>query len=151
METHVIRSAELVATVSKLRGPVLDAIKHHHENYDGSGYPSGLSGEVIPIGARIIMIADTLDAMTTDRPYRKALGFEDVVNELSKYAGRQFDPAISEVLVRSTTIRRLIGVVEGYPTRQPAVATFGGRFGVDRVARSPSRGWRDSEERPSRV
>lgn len=149
METHVIRSAELVATVSKLKGPVLDAVKHHHENYDGTGYPDGLSAESIPVGARIIMIADTLDAMTTDRPYRKALGFDEVVNELRKYAGRQFDPGISEVLVRSTTIRRLIGVAEASP-RPPAVATFAGRFGADR-SRPQVRGWRESEERPSRV
>ncbi|HWH04602.1 MAG TPA: HD-GYP domain-containing protein [Gemmatimonadales bacterium] len=152
METHVTRSAELVATVSKLKGHVLDAVKHHHENYDGTGYPDGLSGEDIPVGARIIMIADTLDAMTTDRPYRKALGFEQVVDELRKYAGRQFDPRISEVLVRSTTIRRLIGVVDGQPSRQPAaVATFGGRFSAERAPRAQARGWRDSEERPSRV
>lgn len=150
MESHVTRSAELVATVSKLKGPVLDAVKHHHENYDGTGYPTGLSGEAIPVGARIIMIADTLDAMTTDRPYRKALGFDDVVNELRKYAGRQFDPAISEVLVRSTTIRRLIGVVDSYPSRPPSVATFGGRFGVERPSRAQARGWRD-EERSTRL
>jgi len=150
MQTHVTRSAELVENVSKLKGAVLDSIKHHHENYDGTGYPDGLAGENIPIGARIIMIADTLDAMTTDRPYRKALGFDEVVNELRKYAGRQFDPTISEVLVRSTTIRRLIGVAEGYSTRPSAVATFGGRFGSERN-RPPMRAWREPEERPSRV
>jgi putative nucleotidyltransferase with HDIG domain len=152
METHVTRSAELVATVSKLKGHVLDAVKHHHENYDGTGYPDGLSAENIPVGARIIMIADTLDAMTTDRPYRKALGFDQVVDELRKYAGRQFDPRISEVLVRSTTIRRLIGVVDGQPSRQlAAVTTFAGRFSAERSARPQARGWRDPEEHPSRV
>jgi len=152
MQTHVTRSAELVGNVSKLKGAVLDSIRHHHENYDGTGYPDGLSGESIPIGARIIMIADTLDAMTTDRPYRKALGFDQVVDELRKYAGRQFDPRISEVLVRSSTIRRLIGVVDGYPSRPPAVATYGGRFGIERVGRVAAHlKWREQEERPSRV
>ncbi|HYK09813.1 MAG TPA: HD-GYP domain-containing protein [Gemmatimonadales bacterium] len=151
METHVTRSAELVGTVSKLKGPVLDAVKHHHENYDGTGYPEGLAGEAIPIGARIIMIADTLDAMTTDRPYRKALGFEEVVNELRKYAGRQFDPRISEVLVRSTTIRRLIGVADSYAARPSGVATFAGRLGTERPARVHAKAWRDAEERASKV
>lgn len=150
MQTHVTRSAELVGNVSKLKGSVLEFIKHHHENYDGTGYPDGLAGESIPIGARIIMIADTLDAMTTDRPYRKALGFDQVVDELRKYAGRQFDPTISEALVRSSTIRRLIGVADGYTTRPSPVATLGGRFGLERP-RPASRPWREAEERPSRV
>lgn len=155
MQTHVTRSAELVGTVAKLRGPVLEAIRHHHENYDGTGYPDGLSGEGIPVGARIIMIADTLDAMTTDRPYRKALGFEQVVDELRKYAGRQFDPHISEVLIKSAVIRRLIGVVEAYPSSQPEVATYGGRFALDRGGKVPSlpkpRSWRESEDTPAKV
>src|SRR5213594_3189915 len=73
MRSHVVRSAELVATATRLRGTVEAMIRHHHENYDGSGYPDGLARDEIPVGARIIMIADTLDAMTTDRPYRKAL------------------------------------------------------------------------------
>jgi len=148
MQTHVTRSAELVGNSSKLKGVVQSAIRHHHENYDGTGYPDGLSGENIPIGARIIMIADTLDAMTTDRPYRKALSFDQVVDELRKYAGRQFDPRIAEVLIKSTTIRRLIGAVEAYPQRQqaPSVATFAGRFGVDRV-----RKWRDPSDLPTKV
>lgn len=150
MQTHVTRSAELVGNVSKLKGSVLEFIKHHHENYDGTGYPDGLAGESIPIGARIIMIADTLDAMTTDRPYRKALGFDQVVDELRKYAGRQFDPTISEALVRSSTIRRLIGVTDGYTPRPSPVATLGGRFGLERNRPTP-RPWREPEERPSRV
>jgi len=115
MQTHVVRSAELVSTVSKLKGPVLDTIRHHHENYDGSGYPDGLVGVAIPIGARIIMISDTIDAMTTDRPYRKALGFEIVMQELAEHAGRQFDPALVEIVADSRNIRRLLGVGGAYP------------------------------------
>lgn len=132
MKTHVTRSAELVATVSKLRGAVLEAVRHHHENYDGSGYPDGLVGEDIPIGARIIMIADTLDAMTTDRPYRKALGFEQVISELRKYSGRQFDPRIADVLIKSATVRRMVGVGEAEVPSAPPVATFAGRFTLER-------------------
>src|SRR5206468_4156517 len=66
LQSHPSRSAELVTTISKLKGPVADAVRYHHENFDGSGYPDGVAGENIPIGARIIMLADTLDAMTTD-------------------------------------------------------------------------------------
>ena len=108
LESHPVRSAELVSTISSLRGPVELAIRHHHENYDGTGYPAQLAGDNIPMGARIIMIADPLDAMTTDRPYRRAVPFETVMGELQKHAGRQFDPALVEIAIRSPTIRRLV-------------------------------------------
>src|SRR5256714_2174091 len=109
MRTHVVRSAQLVATAGRLRGPVEAMIKHHHENFDGSGYPEGLAGEDIPMGARIIMIADTIDAMTTDRPYRKAMGLARAIEELEKYAGRQFDPDLVKLVAKSASIRRLLG------------------------------------------
>ncbi len=109
MQTHVLRSAELVATVGRLRGTVLDVIRHHHENYDGSGYPDGLAGNGIPMGARIIMVADTIDAMTTDRPYRKALTLQRALEELRKYAGQQFDPNLVDLVSRSPGIRRVLG------------------------------------------
>ena len=108
LQTHPIRSAELVTTISSLRGPVAEAVRFHHENFDGTGYPDGRSGEAIPVGARVIMLADTLDAMTTDRPYRKALSYERVIEEVRKYAGRQFDPHLAEILMRSAQLRRLI-------------------------------------------
>ena len=69
-------------------------VRHHHENYDGSGYPDGLAGSAIPLGARILAAADTLDAMTTDRPYRKGLSFAEAEKELERKAGSQFDPAV---------------------------------------------------------
>src|SRR5436190_3921420 len=109
MRTHVVRSAELVETAARLRGSIQAMIRHHHENFDGSGYPDGLAGERIPLGARIIMIADTLDAMTTDRPYRRAMSLARALEELEKYAGRQFDPALVALVAQSTTIRRLTG------------------------------------------
>ncbi len=110
MRTHVVRSAQLVATAGKLRGAVEAMIKHHHENFDGTGYPDGVAGEAIPIGARIIMIADTIDAMTTDRPYRKAMSLARAVEELEKYAGRQFDPDLVTLVAKSASIRRLLGL-----------------------------------------
>ncbi len=109
MQTHVTRSAQLVATAARLRGAVEGMIRHHHENFDGSGYPDGLAGEQIPVGARIIMIADTLDAMTTDRPYRAAMTLTIAIEELEKYAGRQFDPELVTLVAKSTAIRRLLG------------------------------------------
>ena len=100
METHPIKSAELVAKVSQLQD-ALGPVRHHHENWDGSGYPDGLAGEEIPLGARIIMFADTIDAMTTDRPYRRAMGAEQVRDEFIRQRGRQFDPEICDRLLAS--------------------------------------------------
>ncbi len=109
MRSHVVRSAELVATATRLRGTVEATIRHHHENYDGSGYPDGLARDQIPMGARIIMVADTIDAMTTDRPYRKALSLQRAIEELKKYAGQQFDPKLVDLVSNSPGIRRLLG------------------------------------------
>lgn len=106
MELHPIKSAELVARISDLND-LVPAVRHHHERWDGTGYPDRLQGENIPLGARIITIADTIDAMVTDRPYRKAMGEEEVREELRKYSGSQFDPRICEMLLASDEFSRL--------------------------------------------
>jgi HD superfamily phosphohydrolase YqeK len=124
MQTHPSRSAELVGTISSLHGQVYRCVRHHHENFDGSGYPDGLTGDQIPTGARIIMVADTIDAMTTDRPYRKALPFDRVLQELEKYSGRQFDPAVVTALHKSAEVKRLIER-PGLPTEAPRVPDRG--------------------------
>ncbi len=108
MQTHSTKSAELVGVISKFRGFIEDCVRHHHERWDGQGYPFGLSGKSIPLGARIILISDTVDAMTTDRPYRKRLSLEVVIAELQKYRGQQFDPEIVDVTVNSVAVRRQI-------------------------------------------
>jgi HD domain-containing protein/MASE9 protein len=100
MQGHPLKSAELVMTVSHLEDIVLP-VRHHHENWDGSGYPDGLAGEKIPLASRIVLFADTIDAMTTDRPYRKALGEAQVRAELIKYRSKQFDPIICDKLLSS--------------------------------------------------
>lgn len=106
MQTHPIKSEELVKTVSQLND-VVAPIRHHHENWDGTGYPDGLVGENIPIASRIIMFADTIDAMTTDRPYRAALSEAQVRSEFVKLRGRQFDPNICDKLLTSSIYPRL--------------------------------------------
>lgn len=123
METHPIKSAELVENVSHLRD-LVGPIRHHHENWDGTGYPAALAGQTIPLYARIIMIADTMDAMTTDRPYRKALGPEEVRAELLKLRGRQFDPKLVAALVGSTDFLQLFVTNATTPKYSPSVLSF---------------------------
>jgi hypothetical protein len=106
MQTHPIKSEELVRTVSQL-SDVVAPIRHHHENWDGTGYPDGLIGDRIPIASRIIMFADTIDAMTTDRPYRAALTEVQVRSEFVKLRGRQFDPNICDTLLTSPIYPKL--------------------------------------------
>lgn len=112
MELHPVKSAELVSKLSDFSN-IIDDVRHHHENFDGTGYPDRLVGKSIPLGSRIIMFADTIDAMTTDRPYRKALGPEDVKAELIRCKGQQFDPDICDALLASSDYHLLFGGVEG--------------------------------------
>jgi putative nucleotidyltransferase with HDIG domain len=123
MQTHAEKSAELVRIVSKFQGFVHDSVRHHHERWDGLGYPDGVSGDQIPLGARIILIADTIDAMTTDRPYRKRLPLEVVIEELQKCKGTQFDPKFINVVVASVAVRRLIEGASGLPTAEGGPST----------------------------
>jgi HD domain len=129
MQTHSTRSAELVGIISKFRGFIQDSVRHHHERWDGQGYPVGLSGKSIPLASRIILISDTIDAMTTDRPYRKRLGLEVVVAELQKCKGTQFDPDLVEVAISSVAVRRLIS-----GTTASAVAENAGPIRSKRVS-----------------
>ncbi|MHB8481741.1 MAG: HD domain-containing phosphohydrolase [Nitrospiria bacterium] len=96
MKRHPKIGADILQNINFLK-PVIPIIYHHQECYDGSGYPEGLSGEQIPLGSRIVAILDTFDAMTTDRPYRKALSVRRAIDELTRYAGKQFDPYLVKV------------------------------------------------------
>lgn len=100
MKEHPVDGAELTATMTKLND-IVPAIRHHHENWDGTGYPDGLAGELIPLASRIIRFADTIDAMTTERPYRAPLTEEQVRAELVRCRGSQFDPMITDKLLSS--------------------------------------------------
>src|SRR5690606_22024542 len=103
IQTHATKGAELLEQLSSVPREIVGAVRHHHERYDGTGYPSGLRGEEIPLAARIIMICDSVDAMLSDRPYRRALSIAKVRSELVRCAGTQFDPQIvHSVLQRDT-------------------------------------------------
>ena len=99
MKKHPLIGAEIVSNIEEMED-VVGGIKHHHENYDGSGYPEGLKGKEIPIFARIIAIGDTFDAITTERPYKKALSKEFAIKELIKNKKHQFDPHLIDVFVK---------------------------------------------------
>ena len=99
MRRHPIVGAEIISRFPEFaRGA--DYIRYHHERWDGKGYPYGLKGEEIPLGARIIAVADSYDAMTTDRPYRRALSRDVVVAELKRGAGVQWDPRVVAAFLR---------------------------------------------------
>lgn len=100
MKTHSTRGAELIQTVSELRD-IVHPVKHHHENWDGSGYPDGLIGDAIPLSSRVIMFADTVDAMLSDRPYRAAMTRLQVRAEIIRMRAKQFDPGICDALLES--------------------------------------------------
>ncbi|MBI4060346.1 MAG: GAF domain-containing protein, partial [Elusimicrobia bacterium] len=99
MKRHPIIGHQILAPVKYL-GPVAQMVLYHQEWFDGRGYPEGLKGEQIPLGARIVACLDAWDAMTSDRPYRKALGRDVALNELKKGAGTQFDPKVVEIFMR---------------------------------------------------
>ena len=98
IKKHPSTGAKMIEPVEPLKH-AREIIKHHQECYDGSGYPDGLKGEDIPLGARIVAVADAFGAMTTTRPYRKALSVEQAMSELKKYAGIQFAPDIVEIFL----------------------------------------------------
>jgi HD-GYP domain-containing protein (c-di-GMP phosphodiesterase class II) len=93
MRRHPMYGASILEPSSALR-PLVPIVLHHHENFDGTGYPEGLKGEQIPIGARIIIVADAYEAMTSDRIYRKAIGHERALEQLERHKGVQFDPRV---------------------------------------------------------
>ncbi|MDP3939946.1 MAG: response regulator [Deltaproteobacteria bacterium] len=98
LQEHPVVGARVVEKMEFLSG-VAEIVKHHHESWDGRGYPDGIKGEAIPLGARIITVADSFDAMTTDRSYRKALSVDEAARRLEGAAGTQFDPRIVRVFV----------------------------------------------------
>jgi HD-GYP domain-containing protein (c-di-GMP phosphodiesterase class II) len=108
MKEHPSTGEEILGHIKMLK-KVLPAMKHHHERIDGGGYPDGLKNDNIPLLARIIAVADTFDAMTTDRPYRRALSDEEALNELKNNAGKQFDEKVVKSFIVSYENGRIKG------------------------------------------
>jgi putative nucleotidyltransferase with HDIG domain len=97
MQRHSIYGAAILEPSVALR-PLVPLVRHHHESYDGSGYPDGLKGDEIPLGSRLIIVADAYEAMTSDRIYRKAIGHDRAMEQLHRYTGIQFDPKVVRAL-----------------------------------------------------
>ena len=100
MQTHTVLGEHLISTLPHLQGVAREVIVHHHERWDGTGYPWGVAGEAIPLAARIFAVADAFDALTSDRPYRRAVSEEDALAEIRRHSGTQFDPVVVDALLR---------------------------------------------------
>jgi putative nucleotidyltransferase with HDIG domain len=100
MKTHPAKGAAIMSAIPQL-ADVVPGMKHHHEKWEGGGYPDGLKGEAIPLLARIVSVADTFDAMTTTRPYQKAMEISFVISRIQSLAGTRFDKRITDVLVKA--------------------------------------------------
>lgn len=122
IRTHAVKGADLLQSLSSLDAQVIDGVRHHHERYDGTGYPDGLRGKNIPLAARVIMICDAVDAMLSDRPYRDALSIETVREELLRFSGMQFDPDIVKKMLEGRSIERAELFVDRTGARQRPVS-----------------------------
>jgi len=133
MQTHVRVGYDLVCRIAFL-APASAIVLTHQERWDGTGYPQGLVGEEIPIGARIFSVADTLDAMTSDRPYRKALPFATAREEIVRCSGQQFDPEVVRVFltIEPAVWERIALEVAGHrlATRRPMAVKLPATAGV---------------------
>jgi HD-GYP domain-containing protein (c-di-GMP phosphodiesterase class II) len=105
IKTHTVEGEKLLSQVGGLLGNVGHIVRSCHADWDGTGYPDGLAGEAIPRVARIVRACDAYSAMTTDRPYRKALPIEDAIAELRRCSGTDFDPEVVEALAAALQTR----------------------------------------------
>lgn len=125
IEQHADLGARILSDNPALM-PLVPLVRHHHERWDGHGYPSGLRGNEIPIGAAIICVADTFDTMTTDRPYRRAPGLEEARAEIAKCSGGQFAPHVVEAfLTASVSGQELLAPQQKAVDQQPSLAMAG--------------------------
>lgn len=99
IKRHPVKSAEIIKHLQVLK-PVMPIILHHHEKYDGTGYPSRLKKQKIPIGARVMSVADAFDAMVYGRPYKERMSVDEAIEEIKKHSGTQFDPQIVKSLIK---------------------------------------------------
>ena len=140
MKTHTVVGAELV---ERIRFPysVAPMVRGHHEKWNGTGYPDGLKGEQIPIGARILAAVDTLDALASDRQYRRALPLDQAIQVVIAESGKSFDPQVVEVLARRYVELENAGV-RGERHRPSFDRSQGG------TRRCPGRRFREQPRRP---
>lgn len=120
MRTHPLIGAQIIAPISFLSGAV-ELIRHHHERFDGSGYPDALRGEEIPLTARVFALVDSFDAMTSDRPYRGPMQVDRALEEIRRGAGTQFDPEVVRVFVRMIEEEPWVGEEDAEPAPVHAV------------------------------
>lgn len=121
IESHVTKGAELLRQLTSFGEEVILPVLHHHEHFDGSGYPDGLEAEEIPLGARVIKVCDAIDAMLSDRPYRRALRVPEVHEQLRLYSGRHFDQALVEIVLKKDLIREHNEVLATSDASSPSV------------------------------
>jgi putative nucleotidyltransferase with HDIG domain len=119
MKRHPEFGAQIISGIPFLE-EVARIVRHHHERWDGMGYPDGLKGEHIPLGARIFSVGDSFDAMTSDRPYRRALLIDAAREEIRRCAGSQFDPAVVTAFM-SIPVARLAAIADAAPHTHPRV------------------------------
>lgn len=116
IQSHVTRGEQLLRDLSSVPESVVLAVRHHHEREDGRGYPDGLRGPDIPIGAKIIIVCDAIDAMLSDRPYRNALPLRVVEEQLREHSGLQFDPRIVAAVANTPILENYARLMSGHRT-----------------------------------
>jgi putative nucleotidyltransferase with HDIG domain len=104
IKTHPVKGCSILAPIKAFKN-LLPAIRHHHERYDGRGYPDGLVGRHIPMAARFLTVADSFDAMTSSRVYRESPGEEFALKQLDEYSGTQFDPNLAKAFIEIVKAR----------------------------------------------
>jgi putative nucleotidyltransferase with HDIG domain len=117
MKRHPEHGARIISQIPFLED-VSRIVRHHHERWDGKGYPDGLAGEAIPLGARIFAVGDSFDAMTSDRPYRRSMSVEEARAEVARCRGTQFDPEVADAFAR-VPVERLDAIVDDAPHSHP--------------------------------
>jgi HD-GYP domain-containing protein (c-di-GMP phosphodiesterase class II) len=121
MKVHPTKGADLMEDCKRLE-PLIPYCKYHHERYDGRGYPEKLAGEEIPIQGRIVAVADTFDAMTSNRPYRKGLDPEIAIAEIEKNKGSQFDPECADAFIRAYRGGKISHILQAYHENEKSIA-----------------------------
>jgi len=122
IRTHATKGADFLQSLSSFNEEIIKGVRHHHERFDGRGYPQGLAGSDIPLVSRIIMLCDSVDAMLSDRPYRRALPLPAVETELQRCTGDQFDPEIVAVVLEKRTLLRAAQLVDLQREHQPDIS-----------------------------